>query len=48
FDFASDEADHRPLAAVLELCNEARMHTILSEHPYRKVGVAELNAEYHS
>ena len=30
---ANVEANHRPLATVLELCNEAWSHTILSEHP---------------
>jgi hypothetical protein len=32
--FANVETDSRPLATVLELRYEARMHTILGEHPF--------------
>jgi len=32
---ANIKVNNGPLATVLELCDEARMHTILSEHPSR-------------
>jgi hypothetical protein len=33
FGVTNIETNRRPLATVLELCNETRVHIMLSEHP---------------
>ena len=40
------EADERPLATVLELCDEAWSYSILSEHPEFSLAGSEIGARF--